>query len=159
AALERAHVTYGIDEVVLQRVAQDLQDPAFACDAVPIAVGRPMQRESSGACELALAVGLQPGHQLDDGSFDYRDRGLLTPVKRGQVVARCEPAVVGIDGRTVTDRPIPWEPAAANVGPEFGDGLTRERSGVVVANRDGVMHRSQGAMIDIGDHYLHEGDV
>lgn len=159
AALTRAGVTFGIDVSTLERVGELCRDGAFGCEAVPIAAGRPMQYESTGACELALAVGLQPGHQLEDGSFDYRDRGLLTPVKRGQLVARCQPAVAGVDGRTVTDRVVPFEKAAANGNPSFGDGLTRDRSGAVVADRDGVVQRADGPVIHIGDHYVHEGDV
>ncbi|HET6584725.1 MAG TPA: FapA family protein, partial [Nannocystaceae bacterium] len=159
AALTSAAVTYGIDAAELERIAELCRDGAFTCAKVPIAAGRPMQQETSGACELALAVGLQPGHRLEDGSFDYRDRGLLTPVKRGQVVAHCQPAVVGVDGRTVTNRVIPFVKTIATGNPAFGEGLTRDRTGTVVADRDGVVQRADGPVIHIGDHYVHEGDV
>lgn len=158
AALERASVTFGVDDIALERLGLQVRDGAFACGPVPIATGRAMQRESTGACELTVAVGLQPGHRLDDGSFDYRDRGLLRPVRRGEVLARCQPPVPGVDGRTVTDRAIPFEkiPSAASLS--FGDGLERDREGSVVAARDGVVRRTDGR-IEIGDHYVHEGDV
>ncbi len=117
-----------------------------------------MQRESTGACELTVLVGLQPGHQLEDGSFDYRDRGLLRPVRRGEVLARCQPPVQGMDGRTVTDRVIPFEKIPSAAALSFGEGLERDREGSVVATRDGVVRRTD-ARIEIGDHYVHEGDV
>ncbi len=158
AALATAGVTFGIDAAALDTVATHLSDPGFACEE-SIATGRPMRSESNDACELAIAVGLQSGHQLDDGSFDYRERGLLTPVKRGQIVAHCQPAVVGIEGRTVTGDAIPFVHSPPRPTATFGEGLERQASGDVVATRDGVARRVDKAAIAVGDHYLHNGDV
>lgn len=158
AALAAAGVVYGIDADALARLGNATHDGSFACEPIVVAQGRAMQRAHSGACALTLPVGLQPGHRLDDGSFDYRDRGLLTPVTRGQVVARCEPAVAGIDGHTVTDRVVPHETSrGGDLG--FGDGLVRERGGAVVATRDGVLHEDEQHRLGIDDHYVHRGDV
>lgn len=159
AAIAGAGVTFGIDAAALDRLIEHARDPAFATDAVRIASGQAMRRESNDACELIVAVGLRAGQQLDDGTFDYRDRGLLTPVRRGDVVARCTPAVVGLDGRTVTGRVIPFEMLRTKPSPNFGDGLERRDDGQVVAIRDGVARVVEGATITVGDHYIHKGDV
>lgn len=157
-ALRSAGVVFGIDESALAHVAAHLHDPAFDCGPLAIATGRAMQRAADERCELAVPLGLQSGHRNADGSFDYRDRGLLTPVARGQVVAHCRPPVAGVDGCTVTGRTIPSE-RSRETGPLFGEGFVHDGEGNVVAARGGVLRQTDGAAITVGDHYVHDGDV
>ena len=157
-ALRKAGVVFGIDESVVAHVAAHLHDPAFDCGPLEIATGRAMQRAADERCELTVPLGLQSGHRNADGSFDYRERGLLTPVVRGQVVARCRPPVVGVDGCTVTGRTIPSE-RSREPGPIFGEGLVHDADGNVVAARGGVLRKTDGAAISVGEHYVHDGDV
>ncbi len=158
AALVSAGVVFGIDGDALARIERAAREPSFACEPIVVAHGRPMLPARAAACTLSVPVGLQPGHELDDGSFDYRDRGLLTPVVCGQVVARCEPPMAGSDGHTVTDRVIAHE-TARGTDLTFGPGLARDPGGEVVATRDGVLHVDERHVLGIDDHYIHRGDV
>lgn len=156
--LAAAGVGHGIDADAVAELVRRLADPEYSCARIEIATGRAMQRASSGTCELAVPLGLQSGHRNADGSFDYRDRGLLTVVESGQVVGRCAPPVAGSEGRTVTGRTIPCERAPQS-GPSFGEGLVRDAHGNVIAARTGVLRRGDDDAISIGDHYAHDGDV
>ncbi|MFO0633569.1 MAG: FapA family protein [Nannocystaceae bacterium] len=157
--LARANVCFGVDDEALARVATAVADPSFACEALAIASGRTMLRGVGSVCVLAVPLGLQAGHALADGSFDYRDRGLLTAVHRGQQVASCTPAQPGRDGRTVTGRVIPSEAPVEVDAPQFGEGFEQDRRGNVIALRDGVIRRQRGGRLTIGDHVVHEHDV
>ncbi|MBX7080388.1 MAG: FapA family protein [Nannocystaceae bacterium] len=158
-ALDHAGVCFGVDDEVFAGAASNLADPSFACEALAIASGRTMLRGVGSVCVLAVPLGLQAGHALADGSFDYRDRGLLTAVHRGQRVASCTPAQPGRDGCTVTGRAIPSEAPVDADAPQFGEGFEQDRRGNVLALRDGVIRRQRGGRLTIGDHVVHEHDV
>ncbi|MBC7976801.1 MAG: DUF342 domain-containing protein, partial [Myxococcales bacterium] len=159
AALDEAGVVFGRDDEAITRAATLLADPAFACARLDVAVGRALQPASGGACALNLAVGLQAGHRLEDGSFDYRDRGLLTPVHAGQVLAHCQTEVAAIDGCTVTGRALPCAHAPSLDATSFGDGVTRDAHDDMVATGDGVLTRDAQGRLAVDDRYVHDGDV
>jgi uncharacterized protein len=158
-ALDRAGVVFGRDADAIAAAAASLADPTFEGGRLELALGRAMQPASGGACALTLAVGLQAGHRLEDGSFDYRDRGLLTPVHSGQIVAHCQPELAGIDGCTVTGKTLPCARAPALPSEGFGDGLARSTRGDVIATQDGVLRRDDAGRLAVGDRYVHDGDV
>lgn len=157
--LTSAGVSFGIDVAVMGELAARVSDPSYACERLLIARGRPMERASAESLELVVSLGLRAGHANADGTFDYRDRGLFTPVLRGTTLARCHHAQPGAAGRTVRDGDLAIERITGAPIPTFGPGVSRLDSGEVVAARDGVAIYAPGVLLDVTDQHTHKGDV
>jgi len=70
-ALARAGVTAGVEVAVLAWLTRELADPNFEVTDAVIARGVTPQPGEDGRFELLFAVGIQPGHLRDDGTFDF----------------------------------------------------------------------------------------
>ena len=155
-ALENADVVRGIDHDLVEQMARHLVDGAFKEDKVLATGTAPVHGEDS-RLETLFEIGLVPGEAQEDGRIDFRERGLLLPVEKGQLLARIHVATRGEAGVGVDGRPIPARPGKAT-SITFGDGV-RKKGQELLAKRDGVVTQQKGGRIDVVDLIEHQGDV
>nr|NJM04446.1 DUF342 domain-containing protein [Desulfobacula sp.] len=100
-----------------------------------------------------------PGKINEDGSIDFRERGNIPYVMKGDLLARKTPPKEGRVGVTVTGHPLPVDEVAdpvfiAGSGTEFA-----EDSLVIRAVLDGQPHRDALGTVSINPDLIVPGDV
>lgn len=160
AALSRAGVSFGIDEVACGALAGRLADQSLEIADELVASGTAPQPGADGRLELEFELGVQTGAIREDDSVDFKDRDLLKTVGEGDVIALYTPAAKeGEEGRGVDGKGI-----AASGGkdclPRLGEGVSHDSTtGELRASRAGVVQYQEGGLFDVVDHHLHQGDV
>ncbi|MBM3266043.1 MAG: DUF342 domain-containing protein [Candidatus Sericytochromatia bacterium] len=104
AALERAGVVYGVDDVIVHRIAAGIEPGEYV-----VAKGEPPVAPIDGRVDFFFRTGprvLMP-NLLADGRVDHHDLGAFELVEEGQLLARRTPPVSGQPGMTVTGEEIP----------------------------------------------------
>jgi uncharacterized protein (DUF342 family) len=100
-----------------------------------------------------------PGKIMEDGSIDFRDRGEIPHVQKGDLLAKKTPAREGKDGMSVTGTPIPVK---APLDPVFiaGSGTSSSEDGLsIYAAMDGQPHVDAMGNITINPELMIKGDV
>ena len=114
AALQRAGVRAGVMDEAIRRV---LESPPG--EAVLVAQGQPAEPPEDGRIELLFEERSAPRLDLDAERIDLFERGAITWVQPGQVLAVCHPARPGRPGLNVLGEPIPVrqpQPAVLRAG-------------------------------------------
>ena len=159
AALERAGVVYGVDEARCAQLASALANPDHTARDELIASGSAPEPGRNGVLEPHFPIGLQPGTERDDGSIDFLDRALLTPVDEGALIATYHPATLGIEGTGVDGKVIPTRTAQETL-PPLGPGVVHDAaSGEIRARFDGAVTYQEEKGLDVIDYFEHGGDV
>jgi uncharacterized protein (DUF342 family) len=158
AALANANVTAGIDEALLEELAESAKEPTFQRVETLIAIGTPLVHGQAGYVELAFDEGLAPGRVTADGHMNFFDRGLLKSVRAGQLVATVHAPQAGQAGVTVDGQSRPASPGAV-VKLKLGTGVTLDAGGAVRAERDGVVLHKSGELLAVVAEHVHQGAV
>ncbi len=100
--MERHEVKFGYSDErwveILARLEAGEQTDYLIC----IAEGIPSERGKDAEFEWALQIeDSKPGSIMDDGSIDFRERGLNTVVKEGDMLGRLVPPKPGVPGKDV----------------------------------------------------------
>lgn len=156
AALDEAGVSFGVDQAMLDEFGPRLRDPEWRGSAV-VARGVPPQAGRHGSVEYCFHAAPLPGSEGEDGSIDYRERGLLHPAAAGTVVARLLPPEPGTPGTDVCGRPLPAAPGQAATL-QLGPGLRLDEHGSAIATRSGVVVQQRGRL-DVVPVFKHDGNV
>lgn len=158
ATLKNAGIEFGLDQAVFDTVVADLDDENFTLKAMQIAEGKPANHGVDAVVNLKFTPGVKPGILRDDGSLDLLNRGLLTCVEEGDLVAIEVSATLGEPGTQVTGDEIPATPGKeATLG--LGDGVVKLDGGRIEAARSGAIQYRPNKQLDVLDHYQHTGDV
>ncbi|MDR0294365.1 MAG: FapA family protein [Oscillospiraceae bacterium] len=106
AALNEAGVVFGINMDVVNRLCRGAYDRPH-----PIAAAvMPVRGEAAKiAYHFTAERELKP-RELEDGTVDYKDLGLITGVNAGDVLCTKTPAAEGVDGTNVLGESIPAQP-------------------------------------------------
>jgi uncharacterized protein (DUF342 family) len=156
--LTDAGVVAGIDEALLEELAERAKDPAFAREELQIATGRAATPGRSGRFEAAFEQGLAPGRLSDDGHMNFFERGLLKVVMAEQVVATLVAPEPGHAGFTVRGEVISARSGAATKL-KLGAGVVADAEGVVRARHGGVVLYRPGESLDVVAQHIHQGAV
>jgi uncharacterized protein (DUF342 family) len=149
---------HGVDPLAYASLLRALEGEGASAAEIEIARATPPGRSRAGYFEAAFHRGLQPGHLREDGTMDFRDRELLKPVSAGEKLGVVHPPWEGAPGLRVDGLPIAGEPAPAFTF-HIGEGTELVADDRVVATRAGVIIYVEGRSIEVGNHYLHDGDV
>jgi len=158
ASLKAAQIVEGVDRTAYATLAHALQGVDGLATEIEIARGRPAGASRDGYFDPAFEPGLRPGHVRADGTMDFRDRELLKPVSIGDDLGIIHPPVAGTPGLRVDGAAAaakPGKPCTLQAGP----GAELLADGRVRARCAGVVIYVEGRSIDVGIHYVHEGDV
>ena len=102
--LEAAGVVHGIDETKLTLLGRRLGDADFEAQEELLARGTSPERGKPGELSPRFPVGTVAGEKRSDGSVDFRERSLLTPVEPGHIIATYTPPALGTPNEKKTPR-------------------------------------------------------
>ncbi len=111
-----------------------------------------------GHLKLRFEPGLQVGRLREDGSLDFRSRGLLKPVLEGEAIARYIAPQSGRDGKLVTGQIVSAR-RPMDTRPRLGKGVEEDAEGTIYAVRPGVINYVAGSLIDVVPLFERFGDV
>lgn len=158
ASIASAGIVAGIISATYDRLVAGLREPNFLCQAELLAQGVAPGQTRDQELELTFHVGPQAGRVREDGSLDYHDHELLKSVKKGDMLGRLHPPVLGGDGQRVDGTVVPAiKPRVITLQLLSGVELDAEMS--IRASRDGVVLYRPGATLDVVDRHVHQGSV
>jgi uncharacterized protein (DUF342 family) len=142
-------IAYGIDDVALERMAND---KTINCK-VEIAHGTPPVDGTPGRIDILVDVASRgKPRALSGGRVDHRDLGYVINVRKNTQILRRFPPVPGTEGKTVFGKPIGCRQApylALVPGP--GTRIMDEDPNVLIADKDGavaVFPNGKAAVLD-----------
>ena len=158
ALLAGAGVVAGVDEALLDELAEGAKDPAFERAELQIATGTAPTRGRGGRFEAAFEQGLAAGRVSEDGHMNFLERGLLKVVLAEQIVAHIFAPEPGHAGFTVTGESLAaFSGAAAKL--KLGAGVVVDAEGVVRARHGGVVLYKPEQSLDVVAQHIHQGAV
>ncbi len=157
-ALKAQGVVFGINEEACDYLAGCLEDADFAIDEVVVARGTPADPGRAGALDLRFNPELLAGRLRNDGTLDFRDRGLLVPVEPGDLIALYTPPTPPSAGRSVEGRELIPHPPHDPL-PQLGQSVELMESGEIRATAAGVISYQEDAGLVVTAHFEHRGNV
>lgn len=149
-------VTYGI--VSRYKMAQFLESTEKRLFLV--AHGTPVKESRDAFVEYLFAESfLTSGSRRDDGTMDFRDRGMLPMVGPGDVLARKHPPVEGEAGVNIFGEPIHPCPVR-DLDLKAGEGTALSEDGMAVHAADkGFPKKDMAGCVSVVQQYHIQGDV
>jgi len=134
-ALADRHVSFGINEEILQQILSE-----GSCERIQIAEGiAPVQGEPA-KFEQLVQESEQKGvpQERANGTVDYKDLGLFVSVDVGTPLLKRIPPAEGIPGTGVDGNPVP-APVGADRAliPESGTAISKDDPDIIVATKVG----------------------
>ena len=158
-ALRGADVVFGVDEEACAQLGVCLQDPDFAIEELVVARGTPPVSAEDGVLELKFNIDVLAGRLREDGTLDFRDRGLLVPLEAGDLLAIYTPPGESRTGRSVEGRELPAN-APRDPKPSLGEGVELDdESGEIRATVAGIVSYPEASTLSVTSHFQHRGDV
>ena len=112
-ALASAGVSVGIDDAALAALCNRLASGAAGQALLPLAAGRHPEPPTDAAVAFFFLHQPQAGAVQEDGSIDFKERGLFPSVQKDALLAECTPPIPGELGWTVRGDEIPAHPPGA----------------------------------------------
>lgn len=157
-ALKAAGVVYGVDDEACEQLAAGLEDPDFAIAELVVARGDRPDPGRAGVLDLKFNPELLPGRVREDGTLDFRDRGMLAPVEPGQVVAAYTAPRQPKPGRSVAGAElVPKKPPDPMI--PLGKGVELCKSGDIRATAAGIVCYQEDVSLSVISYFEHGGNV
>ena len=158
-ALRDEGVVFGIDEEACAQLGVCLQDPDFAIQELVLAQGTAPVSGADGVLELKFNINVLAGRLREDGTLDFRDRGLLVPLEAGGLLGIYTPPGESRTGRSVEGRELPADTPRDPL-PCLGDGVELDsESGEIRATVAGIVSYPEGATLSVTSSFQHNRDV
>lgn len=157
--LQKAGITYGIDEVALDQARRVIAEGKPEISEIGIAEGKPPGPGTDAALSFALEIGPIAGQLRKDGSIDFRERRIMIGIEQDQLIAEKLPAVPGTPGINVLGEAI--EPKTGRDITIFaqGDAAYSPATAQIRATRDGVLSVINKNTIRVSAHQVINGDI
>ncbi|MCX7934148.1 MAG: FapA family protein, partial [Planctomycetota bacterium] len=123
-----------------------------------LCAGIPPQPGEDGRVEFTFSAPKSVGALKENGSIDFRDRGILHAVAPGEILARLIPPTPGRPGEDVFGQPIP-APAGRPASLVAGENVKCEENGTVFRAAAAGMTLHKGNTISVTEVYEIAGDV
>ncbi|MBI9084131.1 MAG: DUF342 domain-containing protein [Desulfobacterales bacterium] len=151
-------ITYGILDAseIEQQVAAagESQEPLIFARGRAPEPGRPLEVKF-----LFESDPLRIGTVRENGTTDWKDRGELAQVKKGDLLAEIIPATEGLPGMDVFGAAIAPPPASKFV-PKCGKGTTQSEDGKhYVATQDGMVTMAANGALTVAQEMRIDGDI
>lgn len=153
--LRQNGVVYGI----LEDSIRDFCDNKKFFLELPCARGIAPIDEENGTLEYLFEKdkNLMPT-ELDDGTVDYRDLGIVQNVKKGDVLCRIIPPAPGRNGTDVCGKPLPFRKGALPSFPQGRNTEVSEDGLTLTSTTDGCIEY-KNASLSISEVFIVRGDV
>ncbi len=157
--IKEAGILFGINEQALQDSINLVKEGFNDFHEIPLAEGMSSEIGVDASLEFAITVGPIPGLVQEDGTIDFRERGIMTAVRKGDLLATVIPEIPGASGTNVLGE---------DVEPEGGQELKikvkndvgyDEETGEIVATNDGIFSIVNNSEINVSSKYEVKGDV
>lgn len=149
-ALDERGVKYGIDELALKELADEKKyglETLIARGTEPVD-GKDGYYDYNFNCNFDKKPLIRP-----DGTVDYWSVKSIESVVQDQVIAEYHPCVEGIDGKTVTGKPIPAKRGREQL-PLKGKGFERRDDNTYVALMSGKIETQNDRVVILPVHEL-----
>lgn len=149
-ALDERGVKYGIDELALKELADEKKyglETLIARGTEPVD-GKDGYYDYNFNCNFDKKPLMRP-----DGTVDYWSVKSIESVVQDQVIAEYHPCVEGIDGKTVTGKPIPAKRGREQL-PLKGKGFERRDDNTYVALMSGKIETQNDRVVILPVHEL-----
>ncbi len=123
-----------------------------------LCVGTPAQPGEDGRVEFTFSLPQSIGALKENGSIDFRDRGIIHAVSEGEILARIIPPTAGQPGEDVFGQPIPALPGRPT-SLLAGENVKCEENGTVFRAACAGMTLHKGNVLSITEIYEIAGDV
>lgn len=153
AALEQARVRYGLNAEALRRLLE-----AQGAEPVLVAEGTPARPAEDGRIELLFGEREHATVDPRAERVDLFERGAITWVQPGQVLAVCHPGRAGEPGTNVFGEPVPVE-APKVVTLKAGKGVQISEDGRQALATQAGRPVASGAMVSVVPVYEVAGDA
>ncbi len=158
SALEAYEITARVDGHALSLALAEATEKKHPLKDVVVCKGLEARHGKNGWFEMVYKdERSNVGIQADDGSIDYRARGVVRSVSNGELLGRLHPPEPGIPGRDVWGRVIP-----AREGEPFhlvvGDNVTSENGQDYFAADNGMVFFVKNKLA-VSDVFQTQGDV
>ncbi len=164
-ALAAAGVRKGILPPTLADIGNKLESEDYSCAGELIAEGQLPVNGEDGRVELAIPSHIMAGTLHNHERIDFRDRGAITNVESGHLIATYYPPDPGTTGFDVRGSRLLPEPVKSGL-PELGKGVEMQRQAdaktgaqLIRASRNGVVTHTLDTCLDVTDLFQHDGDV
>lgn len=153
--LKQNGIVYGILEVNLR----DLCENGRYFVEIPCARGLAPVDQENGTLEYLFQreKNLLP-KELDDGTVDYRDLGLVQNVRKGDLLCRVIPPKPGRDGMDIYGKPIPFRKGALPPLPQGRNTVVSEDGMTLTSAADGCIEY-KNMMLSVSEVFIVHGDV
>ncbi|MAG29761.1 MAG: hypothetical protein CL908_02570 [Deltaproteobacteria bacterium] len=156
--LEAAGIGAGVDEEAIDGIASALTLESAMMQDRCVARGLAPKPGTPPELQLAVEAGLISGTVREDGGLDYRERQLIVPVEKSDVLGHIVPGIEGKPGWDVRGEAIEPEPLE-ELSVKHGEGIEIDEDGNLIALRTGVRTIDTNDAIDVVELHVHGGAV
>ncbi len=103
-------IVYGVDPEQILKAKTLIAEGLNEFHIIPFAQGQQCIPGVDARLDFHLEIGPLAGRLLKDGSIDFRDRKIMVPVSKGQIIATTIPATQGTPGITVQGEQVEARP-------------------------------------------------
>lgn len=152
-------IVYGIKDEVLSEAQDFVDNGCRDFNEFVVAEGLAPGEGIDARLEFHIEIGPIAGQILPDGSIDFRERRIMVPVSKNDLIATKHPAQPGQPGRNIYDEevdPIGGDDIKVKASQ---DAALDEATGEVRATNDGILSVVRDKEIRVCANQIIEGDV
>ncbi len=157
--IQEAGILFGVDPAALETAKKHIRGKRNDSFDILLASGQKPEAGEDGRLELAIAIGPIPGRMLEDGTIDFRERGMMVAVHTSDLLAKVVPPIPGVPGRNVLGEEVEPEGGEEIDLKVKNDVSYSEETGEVSASNDGIFTLVNGSEINVSAKYEIDGDV
>jgi uncharacterized protein (DUF342 family) len=99
--IAEAGIVYGVDAEQVQKAKTIIAEGLNEFHSIPFALGQQSIPGEDAYLDFHIEIGPLAGRILKDGTIDFRERKIMVPISKGQIIATKIPATIGTPGITV----------------------------------------------------------
>lgn len=132
-------IHFGFSKEHIEMLLQKCKEKQIKILREPFANGLLPLDGKDSFLRFAIEIGPLPGKLMGNGKIDYRERKMFVGVTKGQTIATRIPATAGTPGLNVSREEIEQSPGKEIPVTVSDDANYDESSGIITANRDGIL--------------------
>ncbi|MCP4670437.1 MAG: DUF342 domain-containing protein [Desulfobacula sp.] len=156
--LKDSQISYGIIDD--ETIEEWLDKPYNKDDKIVIAKGKECKLGKEGKITYNFKIDYSnPGRIREDGSIDFRERGKVPFVKKGDLLASLQPSVEGIVGVNLAGSQIPVDEIIDPIFSSESGTILSEDTLSIIADADGQPHVDAMGNVTVNEELVINDDV
>ncbi len=157
--VKKLSITKGVNSAHVKQALEAHRENAAEAKKVILARGKPPTVGEDGKLDFNMNVQDSVGAVRDDGSIDYRERGLITNVKEGDLLTKVLPPKKGKPGRDIFGQEVPGLMGRPAVFQASENTKLSPDEKEIFATVDGMVRVLEDGQIQVIQEYVVSGDV